>query len=62
MDDDELYDSIVELIDPAQGRVLARVRFDKVVGGFLGDDMLYMIEDEDDVIVATVWQARLTIP
>jgi len=44
---DNIYDTLIEIIDPGSGRLLMRQRFPQVVWGFLQDDLLFGVSEDD---------------
>lgn len=59
-DDNALRDTIVEVIDPVRGHVLASYRIDDALHGFVADGIAYSF-DEDNVRIK-VWEVRLVAP
>ena len=58
----EVIDSVIEVIDPWSGRLIASARNDLVFGWWL-DDMLYSFhEDEDFDVFIDIWRVRLNVP
>ncbi|HEX7239674.1 MAG TPA: 6-bladed beta-propeller [Longimicrobiaceae bacterium] len=62
-DQDHFYDTVIEVLDPRTGRLVASARHPRYVRGFAGDGLLYTYrEDADGVPAYEVWRTRLTSP
>lgn len=60
-DRDRLYDSVLELIDPHAGSVIAALRLPFHAGGFIDDQTLWTLrESESGLWFIDVWTFRLT--
>jgi hypothetical protein len=58
----EAWDTVIEVIDPAGGRVVASQRVSPLVSGFIDDEHVYAYrEDDEGVPFIDVWQLRLEI-
>ena len=56
------FDTVLEVLDPRSGRLLARTRFEQIIPAFIGDGSVVFArrEDADGNIVVDVWRARLS--
>jgi hypothetical protein len=56
------FDTVLEVLDPRSGRLLARTRFEQAIPAFIGDGSVVFTrrEDPDGNIVIDVWRARLS--
>jgi hypothetical protein len=41
------WDTMIELIDPERGEVIASIKHDKAFSGFVTDDLIYAIDLDD---------------
>jgi hypothetical protein len=58
----QLRSSIIEVIDPEKGQLLASLRFPGFVMGFIGDDRLaVLVETPDGVPRTEIWRVRLQL-
>jgi hypothetical protein len=60
-DPDVMFDTILEVLDPRSGRVIAHARHDWMIGGFIGRDPLVTTTREDAIgnILIDVWRVVL---
>lgn len=58
------FDTILEVLDPRSGRLLAHTRFEQSISEFIGDRSMVITrrEDADGNIVVDVWRVRLSRP
>jgi hypothetical protein len=62
IDLDAEFDTVLEVLDPRSGRLLAQTRFERSIAEFIGDGSMVISrrEDADGNIVVDVWRARLS--
>ncbi|HEX8276194.1 MAG TPA: hypothetical protein VF615_26380 [Longimicrobiaceae bacterium] len=62
VDADTEFDTILEVLDPRSGRLLAQRRFEQSISEFVGDGSMVVTrrEDADGNIVVDVWRVRLS--
>jgi hypothetical protein len=57
------YDSVIEIISPRDGKLVASTRSDEFVAGFLrGSEFAYSIRFQDDILMIDVWRLDLRRP
>jgi hypothetical protein len=56
------FDTVIEVIDPGRGRVLARRRLPILATGFVGPDLFSYAESETGVPTITIWTVGFTSP
>ncbi len=60
VDLDAVYDTVIEVIDPAAGRLIASQRVSQVLGAFLGDGLVRSLqEDKDGNPVTEIWRVQV---
>jgi hypothetical protein len=59
----EIFDTVIEVLDPRTGTLVASRRMPLMANGFWSGDLLTTIEtNSDDVPVMSIWQVHLTRP
>lgn len=64
LDEDAEFDTVLEVLDPRNGRLLARGRFAQSMSGFIGNGPMLFSRREDAAgnVVIDVWRVRLSTP
>lgn len=62
IDSNTEFDTVLEVLDPRSGRLLAQTRFEQSIAEFIGDASMVATyrEDADGNIVVDVWRARIS--